>query len=630
MDRSSTVTRKNSTSRRVPNTQNDIKINIIEQPYEKGKLFEFMIKAVLDKQGYGNFEGRVQRPGTELDLICTNNVTNRKIVVEVKAHTKPISTPELRKFHSKITTLQREGIESGIFWSLSKISSHAKSWHDSLPDDIKKSLVIKGGNDFYNLLQDAAVVAPQNIINDKLNPLIKKDYFNQELVYCKYDWYYIQFFGNSNAIHSFAVLGAQGEIVDNFTCCDIRNQYTKLRNMKLILLAGRKQILEILLKKEKLTINEITSELKEQQTDIQTTIDVLVEQNLLAIDSSRNEKFMIKQGLETFLAIYNEFKNDVSVFMESSYLRLSITSELMNFIITRFDIDSSQQLINIIKKLIVISPSALEYCLKTSDVPIQKSCDQVKPKTAQINNLNISHLATQLCILTLSDMFQRKIVYDLENIKAIQTKINLKFATIDNLYLNINTKSIIMLMRASGPIAKGDVVVPTSPNGFVEMSLLYHSLGETKLAAQMLQEVLLNNNTDDEGWKKPAYINLGLFYTELKKFEDAKTYLLQAVQRYPDELTGWLGLGNVYLFMGNIVDAEKIFLEALKKDPAHLQIQYGLCKVLSMKGEVKQSAFILESILRKDRRFITLIKKDKELKTLRKSRYYHSLLKFNP
>ena len=400
--------------------------------------------------------------------------------------------------------------------------------------------------------------------------------------------------------------------------------------MKLILLAGRKQILEILLKKEKLTINEITSELKEQQTDIQTTIDVLVEQNLLAIDSNGNEKFMIKQGLETFLAIYNEFKNDVSVFMESSYLRLSITSELMNFIITRFDIDSSQQLINIIKKLIVISPSALEYCLKTSDVPIQKSCDQVKPKTAQINNLNISHLATQLCILTLSDMLQRKIVYDLENIKAIQTKINLKFATIDNLYLSINTKSIIMLMRASGPIAKGDVVVPTSPNGFVEMSLLYHSLGETKLAAQMLQEVLLNNNTDDEDWKKPAYINLGLFYTELKKFEDAKTYLLQAVQRYPDELTGWLNLGNVYLSMGNIVDAEKIFLEALKKDPTHLKIQYGLCKVLGMKGEVKQSAFILESILRKDRRFITLIKKDEELRTLRKSRYYHSLLKFNP
>ena len=339
----------------------DMRISIIGTRSEIGALFESMIQYILSKQGYSNFQRRARKPGMELDLICTNNVTNKNIVVEAKAHQIPITTPELEKFHSKIVALQDERIESGIFWSLSGINSSGKCWYNALPQQQKQRLTIKGGTDFFNMLQDLEIIGSKSLIDDNLRSVIGKDFLERELVYFKNHWYYIQFFASHNTKDSFAILGSFGEITDNFTCQEIRKQYQKLESMKLILLASRKQILEILLQKDELTIDEITKELKEKQVDIQITIDDLIEQNLLTtLHFNRKQKFMIKRGLETFLTISYEFKQNSSVFMKSRYLQTSITNELMNFILQRFVIHPSKKQFESIAKIIMISPSALE------------------------------------------------------------------------------------------------------------------------------------------------------------------------------------------------------------------------------------------------------------------------------
>ena len=619
--------RKKPVDVKIPDGLYDIEISIVGKPYEKGTLFESMIQAILAKQGYGDFQTRVRESGMELDLICTNNVTSEKILVEAKAHKKPIATPELEIFHSKIMTLREKGIELGIFWSLSGINSFAASWYDSLSDKTKQFLKIKGGKDFYNMLQDTGTVGSKNSINSELKLLINKDFFSQELVFCKNSWYYIQFFGKQDAVDSFTILDAFGKIVDNFTCRDIRKQYSKLQNLKLILLSSRRQILESLLKKDKLTIDEIIRELKENRVDIQATVDDLVQQNLLTSYYDGGQKFMIKRGLETFLAVSSEFKQNVSAFMKSAYLQSSITNELMNFIIHRFVIAPSKKQIKSIEKLIVISPSALEYCLRSTDVPAQDLYEQFNDKNSIVNKSKIADLISRLCILTLGDIGQRKGVLGLQHTRAIEANIHLKLATMNDLYLDVGAKYTQIVARAAGPIRLGEAVQITHPDGFIYVSNLQRNLGQTKLAIKTLKDLLSNYENDDGDWKKAAYVHLGLFSTELKKFEDAKSSLLKATSLYPEVIEGWLNLGNLYLAMGSILEAEKIFSKALKKNPSMLKLQYGLCRVLIAQKKTEQCILKLAPILIKEKRFVDRINKDAEFRTFKQSSKYRELLK---
>ena len=619
--------RKKPVDVKIPDGLYDIEISIVGKSHEKGTLFEFMIQAILAKQGYGDFQIRARGPGMELDLICTNNVTSEKILVEAKAHKKPIATSELEIFHSKIMALREKGIELGIFWSLSGINSSAAFWYNSLPDKMKQFLKIKGGKDFYNMLQDTGTVGSKNSINSELKPLINKDFFSQELVFCKNSWYYIQFFGKQDAVDSFTILDAFGKIVDNFTCRDIRKQYSKLQNLKLILLSSRRQILESFLKKDKLTIDEITRELKESRVDIQATVDDLVQQNLLTSYYDGEQKFMIKRGLETFLAVSNEFKQNVSTFMKSAYLQSSITNELMNFIIHRFVIAPPKKQIKSIEKLIVISPSALEYCLRSADVPAQDLHAQFNDKNSIVNKSKIADLISRLCILTLGDMGQRKGVLGLQHTRAIEANIHLKLATMNDLYLDVGAKYTRIVARAAGPIRLGEAVQITHPDGFIYVSNLQRNLGQTKLAIKTLKDLLSNYENDDGDWKKAAYVRLGLFSTELNKFEDAKFFLLKATSLYPEVIEGWLNLGNLYLAMGSILEAEKIFSKALKKNPSMLKLQYGLCRVLIAQKKTEQCILKLAPILIKEKRFVDRINKDAEFRTFKRSNKYRELLK---
>lgn len=606
----------------------DIRINIIGTPFEKGKLFESMIQSILSKQGYSNFQPRSTRPGMELDLICTDNVTNKDIVVEAKAHQRPITTPELEKFHSKFVVLrQNKKIESGIFWSLSGINSSGKSWYNALSQREKRRLKIKGGTEFFNMLEDLEIIGSKSLVDDHLKSLVGKDFLERELVYFKNNWYYVQFFVNHNK-NSFAILSASGKIVDNFTCRKIREQYPKLKNMELILLASRKQILEILLQKDELTIDEIIKELKEKQVDVQITIDELIEQKLLtAVDNNGKQKVMITRGLATFLTISHEFKRNSSVLMKSKYLQSSITPELMSFILQRFVIRPSKKQIETIGKIILISPSALEYCLRSTNVPDQVPFNQSVDNSSFVNKMSIVAFITQLCILILSDIGERKEVLGLQDTKALEAHINLKFATIDELYLGVDTKSTLMSMRASGPIAKGDAVTIANPEGFIEVSFLQRNLGQTKQAVKTLNDLLTNYKDQDGDWKKAAYVNLGLYYTNLDQFEDAKRFLLKATTLYPEVLEGWLNLGNVYVAQDDISNAENAFNKVLKGNPSNLKAQYGLCKVLFIKGETDSCTLKLKLILQKDKRFLNLLKQDRAFLEFRKCPQYHNLLK---
>ena len=504
------------------------------------------------------------------------------------------------------------------------INSHAEEWYDDLDAFEKQVFQIKSGFEFYNLLLNSNLIVSSNTIINKLNELIQKEILGQELVYYKNNWYYIQLLGKEN-IDSTVILNAHGQFVDNFTCQEIRKQHPHLKRLTLILLESRMEVLKILLNNDELTMKDISKELKIKQADIQATINNLVEQNLLEECGGRNKKFRIKRGLESFLKISNEFKEKSSLFMRSNYFHSSITPELMNFITNRFVITLTTQKLDSIKKLITISPSSLEYCLRSPTVPDQTSIDSTDTHIAMTNKFRIQDLFSHLCVLTLSDMEQRRSL-QLDLMNGVMTKIHLKFATPDDLYLDIRTKYSITIMQASGHIEPNSFVRPANPEGFVTWASLHYNLGQTSRAAEML-EYLLNSKTNNGTWTKVAYINLGFYKSELNKLKDAEYWLLCATREYPDATEGWLNLGNVYLAMDKITNAEEIFRQELTKNPTDLKIQYGLARVLIRRDEVDQCVSVLKKILEMNMGFVKLINKHKEFKEFKQSIQYKELIK---
>lgn len=594
---------------------------------QKGLLFESLLVEVLDKQGFGNFSKRKIKTGMEIDIEATNNVTNKKIIVEAKAHEKEVDTSHLRNFHSKVVTeREKREIESGIFWSLSGINAHAKAWYDDLDAKTKSFLIVKDGDDFLRMLQDLQIIEHTSSIENKSKSLIKKDILNTDLVYFKNKWYFIQYCGHSNQKDSFLLLDSHGEIVDNLTCKDIRDLLPNLRNLKLILLSSREQILTLLLQKESITATDIVKELKEQLVDVQTTLDDLVSQNLIISERTDEPKYAIKEGLETFLQITKEFKDKSSILMKSMYLEKSMTYELVSYISKRFFVDLSEEEKRVLVRILLISPSSLEYCLRSDDTPHQNLYEQFKgnlPKKVQQTNL--TSLMSKLCILCLNDL-ENKQLLGLQKTRALSVILNLKISTLDESYLTIDAKYTTVTMQAAGGIKRGEAVKIANPEGFIELSMIHHNLGQTKEAIKLLHDVM-NVHNDNGSWRKAAHVNLGLLYHEIGNLEQAMTWLKRATSQYPEVLEGWLNLGNIHLDSNDLDQARKAYNKALQIDSNHIKVRYGLTRILAAEGKEDECYKQLEEILKQEKRFVNRINEDKEFKKIRKNKEYLNLLK---
>ena len=101
-------------------------------PKDRGDLLEILSKEMLEIQNY-HVEEEVRKDGSELDLLCTHNISKKRIYVECKAfRDKKIDGPIIRQL---IGTVAISKYYEGWLISTSDFTKDAKGLVDQLEKD---------------------------------------------------------------------------------------------------------------------------------------------------------------------------------------------------------------------------------------------------------------------------------------------------------------------------------------------------------------------------------------------------------------------------------------------------------------------------------------------------------------
>ena len=601
-------------------------IKILSEKKERGKQFESLLKMILSKQGYGKIESNIHTTGTEIDLEGQDNVSASKIRVEAKAHKMPIDTPELKKFVLTATNDIKKGlIDYAVFWSLSRINSTAKHYFENnLDESLKNHITIKSDTELQQILTDIGIIGNEGSIDNNAKQLTKKNILERDLIYYQNQWYFIQYCSQTQTPSHFFILDVFGNPVEDIICKEIRIQGENLDELELILLNTKNRILEFMLQEDFLTLNDIVLGLKETKIDIQSTIEELKEQGLVV---EENSKYFLSKEISAFLIICKEFlKNKKIIFMKSNYFTKTMNQQIIEYIKTRWALKLSANDNKLIFKMCLVSPSGLEYSLFESSTAIQnlrEQCnDQIPTQTLKIIK---SDYFTKMAILVLTDIHHNGTL-GLQKLRGALIDIKIRIATEDELFFKIHTIAPLLTMKVKGSVKKGQMLSPENPEVFLDTSRIMYNLGDVKKAIKEIDHALqIFPNEGD--WLQAAYINKGLYLTEIGKLTDAEELLDNATKLFPKQEQGWLNLGNLYLVQNKIEQAENCFRQASSLKPDYVYSKYGLARIAILKGNKKSCLELLEEVFKMEKRFVTRIQLDKEFRCLKKSREYTELLK---
>lgn len=604
-------------------------IRILSEKNEKGTQFESLLKLVLAKQGYGSIESNIHTTGTEIDIEAKDNVSGIKIRLEAKAHNDTIDSPELKKFVlTTINDIKRKIIDYGIFWSLSGINSTARYYFENeLVDELKDRISVKGNKEFQQMLIDLNLIGNNGAIDSNISSLTQKNLLNRELIYYQNQWYFIQYCSQTQERTHFFVVSSFGKIVDDIVAKGIRELDDDLKRLNLILMSTKNRVIEFLMYHELVSLNEINEGIKETSVDIQSVIDELLDQQLIRNEQSTETKYTLNKEIDAFLKICKDFLKDKKMtFMKSPYLAKSVNPSLVSYIENRWHLKLSKEYKKMILKMCLISPSAIDYALFSPTTAIQNQLEQFNQKIPlHMMKINQSSFMTQMAVSVLTDI-QYNLSLGLQKTRGALVDINLKMATEDELFFKIRAKAPLVTMKIKGTAKVGQGLVAVSPETYLETSHIFYSLGEIKTAIKEIDDALKHFKNEGE-WIKAAYINKGMYLTELGKLDEAKEFLVKATQLYPTQKEGWLNLGNLHLQQGKIPDAKICFEKSLNLDNNYAHAKYGLARVAISTNSEDLCFSLLEELFQLEKRFVTRVLLDKEFKELRKTKRYSELLK---
>lgn len=564
-------------------------IRIIAEKNEKGQLFESLLKMILSKQGYGNIESNIHSTGTEIDIEATDNVTGSKIRVEAKAHEKPIDSPELQKFLLTANNdLMKKKIAYAVFWSLSGINSTAKNYFETeLVSEFKNQITIKGNKEFQQILVDIGLIGNESSIDNNIAGIVKKNLLGRDLVFYQNQWYFIQYCSETQESTHFFVLDNFGKPVEDIIAKSIRKSSSDLEKLNLILLLTKNHVLEFLMYHESASMKEIIEGIKETQIDIQSVLEELLDQQLIDIEKSEEPKYSISKGLDAFLKISREFlKNRKMVLMKSPYLSLATNYEISSYIENRFHLKFSDEIRKVVLRMVLVSPSALEYSLFKDTKSIENQLQQFDQKIPDnLRKINYQHFMTQMCLSVLYDLRNGQSL-GLQKTRGVLLDIKLKMSTLDELYFKIDAKSPLMIMKLQGSAKEGQALSAVNPETFLETSMIFYNMGEIIRAIKEIDDALKAFKNEGE-WLAAAYINKGMYLEQIGKTNESFSCLKNATKLFPDKKEGWLNLGNVFLRKKKLTAAKDAFNKALKLDENYVHAKYGLARtfILQKKRE---------------------------------------------
>ena len=502
---------------------------------EKGNLFEELMGDVLDGVGYTDLEFNRMLPSGEFDITGRHKISGQEILVECKAEGKPIGKSDLQKFHSKYTVEYNKKSQGqplvGLFFSLSGFANTALQYHNNLDEQEKTRFRLFGYKEILDILKDLKLIHSEETILHTVARRIPYSISRCYLVKSPSGLYWVVlFFTEGEETHSAIVDGKGDDIAVRRVCDEIVSLDSELKDKEMINLQTRRKVILCLLDCVAKTKKEIAEAINESLTDVGLELDRLCQENACDVEERDEATFYtLRKDIFPFSQLSREFleTEDRGKFANSEYYHTMIDERLVNFVENRFRLQITDGDREALRRILLLSPSALLHCLHGSTAYFDQSWSDLQRRNLsdsdriRFTEVHHSRFLNDLLEELLSDMMDVEYgsLYHKMGIKAARTKIQLRLATLQKRYLDVVAGGLYFLAQAQGDLRGGQIVSYVNPEAFADDGLAYYHLGAFQEAIRNYDKAL--NVIKNPEKKAMVWNNKGLAYCSMNKHEKA-------------------------------------------------------------------------------------------------------------
>ncbi|MFZ2070385.1 MAG: tetratricopeptide repeat protein [Halobacteriota archaeon] len=539
---------------------------------EKSDLFEDFTKKILDALGFHNFRIDVLKVGRELDIQANHKVTDEPILCECKAYEEKLGGDHLSKFYGVYEHEYKLNKRlKGLFFSLSGFKDALIEYYNEKPKKVQERFKIYSDTDIERFLKDSKIVESVETIEYIVRRKIPYEISQIYLTVSKQGLLWVITFKSFGKETHFSILDGKGEEVSKLICDEISELDNGLNGLELINLQARTKVIRSLSDMAFKKIEDISQEIKESAVDVEMALSNLLGESIAL--KNLNGKIILSSEFDIFLRLIKEFLSgdaDYS-FFKSKYVQTNLNERLIKYLESRFHLEFEKEMRYGLYKLLAVSPSALYEALFCPTDFYQTGYEQIKgggfsdEVVGKSREVGISRLTANLIqkmILDLNDSKTKDILAEKE-IKGYKLVLEVKLATLNELYLAIKTDSTMHMAKVKGKIKAGELLSGDA-NALLEFAAVLTNLGEAQKALEGYQKVI--DGFSDPGSLKVAWNNKGLVFANLENYEEAISCYEKALECDSTLKEAHYNKGRALSFLGRFPEAIESYEKAIELD----------------------------------------------------------------
>ena len=297
-----------------------------------------------------------------------------------------------------------------------------------------------------------------------------------------------------------------------------------------------KKVILCLLDSDSKSADAIANEIGESLTTVDDQLTGLVSDSICEeIRQDEGCQYVIRKDVEVFAKLIQEFlsnpdeyKQEIVKFITSEYYLTGIDDELVNYVISRFYLDSVYQADEdkeVLRKILLSSPSALFFAL-------HEDTESFRESWAQWNRLDLSAAASNRLIQILGASFTtpllERLMADVKVYNSLYSKLQIRvakigfqvgLATVDDRYLEVMGERGYTFPRVAEDLRLGQWVSHTDPMGISDDGVAFLHLGMFQTALECFNQVL--DKVQDSSQKAIVLNNKGWAFLRFKQYQKA-------------------------------------------------------------------------------------------------------------
>jgi tetratricopeptide (TPR) repeat protein len=552
---------------------------LAESVKDRGRLFNQVVRRLLDELGYDDFRSRISAVGADVEIKAKHRATQAPILCRARAIPREVGPDELKKFLAAyLAGKKKDRRLVGLFLAFSGLSRQAREWYAGLEEKGKGEFHVFAPEKLLALLRRARLIGPPEIVEPAIKSRIRTDAGPRFLAYHEGEMCWVQMTLTGRKPTGYAVLGSHGELVSRVQAREIKRLDTTLDGKRLIDIYLRDKIFLALLDMIPRTLEALTKEVREPLGDVRVALQDLIRENMVVVESGgaprwKVDRFSLRCDLALFLSLARQYLDGPNKFrfLSSQFAAALLANEVPTYLDARWRLRGGDKEKAAMYRFLSISPSALQLALFT---PTDRYMIQdAEPRMGyadreRARSVHLSRLVGDLLVRLATDMdhaqFQELVAA--RGIKAHLFRASAKAASTQDAAFSLQADTLVALGRSSSG-ARGSA--RTESEHAVEMGTALMHMEEFDQAVVHFDRGI--RDIRDPSRLLTAWNHRGICLMHLKKFTEATTCFNEALRYNGNSRSAWYYKALCLRELGDLTGAQRCCRRAVEIDPNYTE-----------------------------------------------------------